>query len=103
MGGMRRAPKGIRRTRDSTDRPATWYDIWYTGPESDGERVKLGRSERLADLANQKAHRFYPQDGSWPQVIKGWTNGAQWLMECWRSAKARTDATTAVEDEEVLE
>lgn len=98
MPGMRFVPVGVRRFRESTDRPATWYQVWYTHPETGGERVLLGRSERQRRHLD---HKFYPADGSWPQVFHGWVSGAEWLIECWRSAKARSDAATISEDEEV--
>lgn len=100
MGGMRRLPPGIIRQRDSTDRPPTWYLVWYETGETGGQRVLLGRSERLERHLD---HRFYPVDGSWPQVFHGWVRGVEWLLECWRSAKARSDACVATEDEQVRE
>jgi hypothetical protein len=98
MGGMRFVPKGVTRTRDSTDHPPTWYKVWYQGPESDGQRVLLGRTQRQE---RHLEHRFFPVDGSWPLTRKGWTEGVTWLMECWRGAKARADACVVTEDEEV--
>lgn len=101
MGGMRfKVNKHTYRKRGSADKPPTWYDNYYRGPESDGEEVFLGRSERLERHLH---HRFYPVSGEWPQVFRGWTNGVEWLLECWRGAKAISDATRADEDEEVRE
>lgn len=97
---MRMVPRGISRKRDSTDKPPTWYKVYYEGEESDQERVLLGRSERLE---RHLEHRFYPSDGSWPRVWKGWVAGACWLMDVWRGAKARSDAVAITEEEEVNE
>lgn len=89
MGGMRPLPKGTYWKRGSADRPPTWYEWFYKGPESDGEEVRLGRSQRGE---RHLEHRFFPADGSWPQSIRGAGRGVAWLLECWRSAKARSDA-----------
>lgn len=100
MGGMRPVPRGISRKRISTDKPPTWYEVFYQGEESDQRRVLLGRSERQERHLD---HRFYPVDGSWPKVWHGWVEGACWLMDCWRGTKAISDAVTITEDEEVNE
>lgn len=97
---MRYVPPGIYRRRASSDRPPTWYDVWYCGPESGDVPVLLGKSERQRRHMEQK---MYPSDGSWPRVWSGWVAGAEWLMDCWRGAKARSDATRTTEDEEVSE
>lgn len=88
------------RKRGSVDKPPTWYDIYYRGPESDGEEVLIGRSQRQLRHLN---HKFFPIDGTWPKIVQPWTDGVEWLLECWRGAKARSDATSAEEDEEVQE
>jgi hypothetical protein len=93
-------PRGISRKRDSTDVPPTRYKVYYQGEESDQKRVYLGWSERRE---RHLEHRFYPSDGSWPRVWKGHTAGCVWLLEVWRGAKARSDAVTVTEDEEVTE
>jgi hypothetical protein len=75
---MRRAPRGVHRERVGDCRPALWYVIWLGEPHAEGS-VILGRSKRLeAHLM----HRFFPEAaGTAAREIRGWVNGAQWLLE----------------------
>jgi len=95
---MRFVPEGTYRRRGTADRPPTWYHWFYRGPESDGEEVLLGQSQRLKTHLD---HKFYPADGTWPQTWHGAVRGVEWLLECWRSARARSDAIRTQEDEEI--
>jgi hypothetical protein len=95
---MRVVPKGIHRRAASADKPPTWYEWIYRGSESDGQEVILGRSQRLDAHLD---HKFYPQDGTWPRKFHGAIFGAEWLLECWLSARARSDATHVDEAEDV--
>lgn len=71
-------PPGVHRARDGDKRPAEWYVIWLGAPDVEGS-VILGRSKRLDD---HLMHRFFPEaPGLAAREIKGFVNGAQWLLE----------------------
>lgn len=79
---MRKAPEGIHRERVDESRPAVWYVVWLGEPHRKGS-VILGRSKRLD---KHLTHRFFPErHGASPRVIKGWVEGAKWLLELYQS------------------
>jgi hypothetical protein len=78
---MRKAPEGVHRERVGDCRPAVWYVVWLGEPHREGS-VILGRSRRLG---RHMTHRFIPERGKTPpRVIKGWVEGAEWLLELHR-------------------
>lgn len=74
---MRFGPDGVHRERQGEEKPALWYVIWLGRPHAEGS-VIIGRSKRLRRHLH---HRFFPASGDWPRDVKGWVNGAQWLLE----------------------
>lgn len=75
---MRKIPGDIHRERIGEARPALWYAVWLGEPYGEGS-VILGRSKRLG---RHMTYRFVPERGTAPpRVIKGWVEGAQWLLE----------------------
>lgn len=75
---MRFAPDGVHRERVGDKRPAEWYVVWLGVPNADGS-VVLGRSKRLR---RHGWHRFFPQSADvLPQEVRGWMNGAEWLLK----------------------
>lgn len=82
---MRFAPGGVHRERVGTCRPAVWYVVWLGPPHAEGS-VILGRSKRME---RHLWHRFFPeQPGTAAREIKGWTEGAAWLLEVHNGAAA---------------
>jgi len=85
MPGMRKAPVGVHRERVGDTRPAEWYVVWLGLPRADGS-VIIGRSRRLGE---HMMHRFFPErPGIDCQDIKGWVEGAAWLLEVHRGHQA---------------
>jgi hypothetical protein len=85
MPGMRKAPPGVRRERVGDDRPAVWYVVWLGEPHAGGS-VIIGRSKRLGP---HQLHRFFPeQPGLDSRDIKGWVEGADWLLKVHRDIPA---------------
>lgn len=81
---MRKAPDGVHRERVDDARPAVWYVVWLGEPHREGS-VILGRSRRLG---RHMTHRFIPERGrAEPRVIRGWAEGAQWLLELHRGTQ----------------
>jgi hypothetical protein len=78
---MRLVPDGVHRERQGDMRPAEWYVVWLGVPHAEGS-VVLGRSRRLR---RHQWHRFFPASGAWPKEVKGWVNGAEWLLEVHRA------------------
>jgi hypothetical protein len=73
---MRFVPDGVHREALGDRRPAEWYRIWYTAPGA--ECVCLGRTRRLR---RHLWHRCFPETGEWPEDIKGWVAGVEWLLK----------------------
>jgi hypothetical protein len=84
---MRFAPRGVHRERQGEGRPAEWYVVWLGRPHAEGS-VIIGRSKRLR---RHLWHRFFPEAGGLSQDVKGWTAGAEWLLEVHRKGTARAD------------
>jgi hypothetical protein len=75
---MRNAPPGVHRERAGECRPPVWYVVWLGVPQREGS-VIIGRSKRLD---RHLWHRFFPEaPGHDCQDIKGWVNGARWLLD----------------------
>jgi hypothetical protein len=82
---MKNAPPGVHRERVGDCRPAVWYVVWLGLPNTEGS-VIIGRSKRLE---RHLYHRFFPEaSGRASRDIKGWVNGAAWLLEEHGSAAA---------------
>jgi hypothetical protein len=81
---MRKAPPGVHRERVGEARPALWYVVWLGLPHAEGS-VVLGRSKRLK---KHLCHRFFPESPVACRDIKGWVNGAAWLLEVHDGAAA---------------
>lgn len=94
--GMKFMPDGVYRKRDSTDRPPTRWRLYYKDPDL-GKDVLLGRSDRHR---RHQEHRFLSVYGDINTIV-GWVNGAEWLLECHRSAKARGDTVVFRETESI--
>jgi len=77
---MRKVPDGVHRERADGLRPAEWYVIWLGSPHAEGS-VIIGRSRRLGS----RLHRFFPErPGADCRDIRGWVNGAAWLLDVHR-------------------
>jgi hypothetical protein len=78
---MRFAPEAdgrrVSREPQGTGRPPVWYVVWLGKPHAEGSII-LGRSKRLR---RHLWHRFFPESGGLCEDIKGWTAGAEWLLE----------------------
>ena len=77
MPGMRFVPDRVHREPEGEERPPDWYIIWLGPPHAEGS-VIIGRTKRLR---RHLWHRCFPADGSWPEDIKGWVAGVEWLLE----------------------
>lgn len=95
--GMKFMPEGAFRKPGSTDKPPTWWEIYYRDPELGGRAVLLGRSERQR---RHQEHRFYSIYGDYQNIV-GWVVGVEWLIECHRSARARRETVKFMETESV--
>jgi hypothetical protein len=80
--GMRFVPDGIHRQRAEEMLPDAWYVVWLGPPGAEGS-VVIGRSKKLR---RHLWHRFFPESGGDSRDIKGWVNGAEWLLEVHRKA-----------------
>jgi hypothetical protein len=74
---MRFVPDGVHREALGEDRPPEWYRIWLGAPRAEGS-VCIGRTRRLR---RHLWHRCFPQTGEWPEDIKGWVAGVEWLIQ----------------------
>ena len=97
VGGMRPTPPGIHRRAQGSERPALWYDIWYTIPGGD-RSVLIGQTKRLE---RHLMHRAFPVSGARAQPVVGWVAAVTWLLQQWEATDRTSDYCHAVEGESV--